>query len=92
VNTKAADAAGWSISASPIDAAEPVIRLRIPGGSPASVSAVASSAAEPEAASAGFHTTAFPNASAGASFQAGIASGNFHRVIAHTTPSGSRAL
>ena len=40
--------------------------------------------------SAGFQTTVFPNAIAGAIFQAGIASGKFHGVIAATTPSGSR--
>ena len=40
--------------------------------------------------SAGFQTTVLPNASAGASFQEGIAIGKFHGVIAVTTPSGSR--
>src|SRR5262245_17865404 len=40
--------------------------------------------------SAGLKTTVLPNASAGAIFHAGIASGKFHGVIAATTPSGSR--
>ena len=38
--------------------------------------------------SAGFRTTVFPQTSAGASFQAGIAIGKFHGVIAPTTPTG----
>ena len=40
--------------------------------------------------SAGLKTMVLPNASAGAIFQAGIASGKFHGVISPTTPSGSR--
>ena len=40
--------------------------------------------------SAGFRTTVFPQTSAGASFQAGIAIGKFHGVIAPTTPTGIR--
>ena len=42
--------------------------------------------------SAGFSTTVLPNASAGAAFQSGIASGKFHGVISATTPSGSRSV
>jgi hypothetical protein len=45
---------------------------------------------EAGASSAGLKTTQLPNASAGAIFHAGIASGKFHGVIAATTPSGSR--
>ena len=44
------------------------------------------------ASSAGLKTTQLPNASAGAIFQAGIASGKFHGVIAATTPTGSRVI
>ena len=40
--------------------------------------------------SAGLSTTVFPATSAGASFQAGIAIGKFHGVIAPTTPTGIR--
>ena len=40
--------------------------------------------------SAGFSTTVLPQTSAGASFQAGIAIGKFHGVIAPTTPTGIR--
>ena len=39
--------------------------------------------------SAGFNTTQFPAASAGASFQHAISSGKFHGMICPTTPSGS---
>ena len=42
--------------------------------------------------SAGLKTTQLPQASAGAIFQAGIASGKFHGVIAATTPIGSRVI
>lgn len=40
--------------------------------------------------SAGFHTAALPYASAGASFQAGMAIGKFQGVIAAATTTGSR--
>jgi hypothetical protein len=40
--------------------------------------------------SAGFSTTVFPQASAGAIFQAAMSSGKFHGTIAPTTPTGSR--
>ena len=39
--------------------------------------------------SEGFSTTAFPPASAGASFCASSVSGEFHGVMAATTPIGS---
>ena len=39
-----------------------------------------------------FHTHAFPCASAGASFQAGMASGKFQGVISPTTPRGRRLV
>ena len=42
--------------------------------------------------SAGFSTTALPAASAGASFCASLAIGEFHGVIAATTPIGSCTL
>ena len=66
--------------------------LRTPGGSSASASTSASNSADPDAAAAGFQTTALPHASAGASFQAGIASGKFQGVIAQTTPTGSEIV
>ena len=42
--------------------------------------------------SAGLRTTVLPQTSAGQSFQAGIAIGKFHGVIAPTTPTGMRTL
>ena len=42
--------------------------------------------------SAGLSTTVLPHTSAGQSFQAGIAIGKFHGVIAPTTPTGMRTL
>jgi hypothetical protein len=47
------------------------------------------SSADTEVNSDGFSTTVLPAASAGASFQAVSISGEFHGVIATTTPSGS---
>jgi hypothetical protein len=44
------------------------------------------------ASSGGFRTTAQPAASAGAIFQAPIMVGEFHGVIAATTPTGSRTV
>jgi hypothetical protein len=38
--------------------------------------------------SAGLSTTAFPAASAGATFHASMSSGKFHGMICPTTPSG----
>ena len=45
--------------------------------------------AETEANSDGFHTTVLPAAKEGASFQVASRSGEFHGVMAATTPSGS---
>ena len=42
--------------------------------------------------SAGLKTTVFPQTSAGAIFQLGIAIGKFHGVITPTTPIGIRTL
>ena len=83
---------GSTVSASESSAPGPVSRLSAPSGRPASTRISASSTAEPEAAVAGFQTTGLPAESAGASFQAGIASGKFHGVIAQTTPTGSEVV
>ncbi len=42
--------------------------------------------------SAGLSTTVLPNASAGAAFHSGIATGKFHGVMSATTPSGRRSV
>ena len=41
---------------------------------------------------AGFHTTVFPAARAGAIFQTGMRIGKFHGVTTPTTPSGARTV
>jgi hypothetical protein len=64
--------------------------LSTPSGRPASKSAVAKRVDVSGTISAGFQTTVFPKAIAGAIFHAGMAIGKFHGVIAVTTPSGSR--
>ncbi len=47
---------------------------------------------QPGTRSAGLITTVLPQASAGASFQAGIAIGKFHGVISPTGPTASRVI
>ena len=42
--------------------------------------------------SAGFNTTVFPVANAGANFQAAISNGKFQGIICPTTPKGSATL
>ena len=70
----------------------PITRLKTPAGQPASSRIFASSQAQPGVNSAGFITTALPKASAGASFQAGMAIGKFQGVIRPTMPTGSRSI
>ena len=59
-----------------------------PGGSSACRSTSQKSSAVSGVVSAGFRTTVFPPASAGATFQASISSGKFHGMICPATPSG----
>jgi len=65
-------------------------RLKTPAGTPARTRISAIAHAQAGTSSAGLKTTQLPYASAGAIFQAGIASGKFHGVINPTTPIGSR--
>src|SRR5215468_11542434 len=76
---------------SPMTDPEPSKTLKTPAGRPAAAAVSAKSVPIWEAASAGFKTTVFPNARAGAAFQSGIASGKFQGVISATTPSGCRS-
>ncbi len=62
--------------------------LTTPGGSSAWRSTSQKSSAVSGVVSAGFSTTVFPAASAGAIFQASISSGKFHGMIWPQTPSG----
>jgi hypothetical protein len=66
-----------------------VTTLKTPGGKPASSTSAANSSVEAGACSAGLQTNVQPAASAGASFQLIRRTGEFHGVIAATTPTGS---
>src|SRR5918998_202524 len=59
-------------------------------GSPASTMHSASLTAQIEVVGAGVQTTAFPQASAGATASAAMVYGQFHGVITPTTPRGTR--
>src|SRR6478672_2351097 len=85
-----ASTSGDDASAAPIFEPGPITRLSTPGGRPARCTMSAIIHGDAGTSSAGLNTTQFPNASAGAIFHAGIASGKFHGVIAATTPNGSR--
>ena len=80
---------GCLVMASPITEPRPGNTLTMPFGTPASSQIFASSSASSGVASAGLTTTALPAASAGASFCASLAMGEFHGVMAATTPMGS---
>ena len=62
------------------------------GGTPASTASSASRSVEVGVISDGFTTIVLPAASAGKSFQPSSTSGEFHGVIAPTTPIGSRTV
>ena len=80
---------GCSTSGVPTSAPKPVTTLNTPGGKPASSNSCANSSVEAEVNSEGLATTVQPAASAGASFQASSSNGEFHGVMAATTPTGS---
>ncbi len=80
---------GCSVMASPITEPLPGKTLMRPFGTPASSQILASSSAINGVTSAGLTTTALPAASAGAIFCASLAIGEFHGVIAATTPMAS---
>ena len=83
---------GCSTSVGPTSPPKPVTVLTTPAGKPASANSLANSSVEAEVNSLGLMTTVHPAASAGASFHASSSSGEFHGVIATTTPSGSRLV
>ena len=68
----------------------PTRTLTTPSGMPASRAILSNSSAVSGVSSAGFRTTVFPAARAGAIFQLAMVSGKFHGTIRPTTPSGSR--
>ena len=77
---------GWSTRAWPASAPNPVTTLTAPGGKPASTASSASRSTVAEVYSDGLITTVLPTHSAGASLLVVSVSGEFHGVIAPTTP------
>src|ERR1043165_8862309 len=80
--------AGWPMISSPASEPEPRIRLRTPGGRPASSNICTMRTAVPGVMVAGLKTTVLPATKAGDNFQVGIATGKFHGVTQATTPNG----
>ena len=78
---------GCSTSARPVSPA-PVTMFTTPGGRSACWQISANASAVSGVVSAGFSTTVFPQASAGAIFHASISSGKFHGMICPATPIG----
>ena len=83
---------GFSTIASPTSPPEPVTRLTVPGGKPASAISSTSSVAQCGVSLAGLNTTVLPVTSAGIIFQHGIAIGKFQGVMIPATPIGWRML
>src|ERR1700753_3337358 len=83
---------GCAASAAPVSRDNPVTTLTTPGGKPASPMSSAKPSVEAGGWPGGFATPVQPAASAGASFQVISSSGEFHGVIAATTPTGSRRV
>src|SRR3954452_18556685 len=83
---------GWATSGAPQSGPKPVRTLTTPGGKPACSNRAANSSVEAGACSAGLTTTVQPAASAGASFHEASSTGEFHGVMAATTPTGSRSV
>ena len=81
---------GLRAISSPTTGPGPVTRLNTPGGRSASAMHRASATAHSAVDGAGVHTTALPQASAGAISSAGIVYGQFHGLITPTTPRGRR--
>src|SRR6188768_2764020 len=80
---------GCSTSGVPTSVPKPVTMLTTPGGKPACSTSLTNSSAEADVNSDGLITMVLPAASAGASFHAVSSSGEFHGMIAATTPIGS---
>jgi hypothetical protein len=66
--------------------------LSTPAGRPASNSTSANATVDAGECSEGLTTQVLPAASSGASFQVSSSNGEFHGVIAATTPTGSRRV
>ena len=81
-----------STSAAPARRPKPGRMLTTPGGRSRSSISEANASADTGVSSAGLRTIALPPASAGQSFHASMISGEFHGMIAPTTPTGSRRV
>ena len=81
-------AAGAPVAMAAPVAPAPVIIFTTPGGRSASRIISASFNAVSGVVSAGFKTTVFPAAKAGAIFHAAISKGKFHGIICPATPNG----
>src|SRR3954469_21639473 len=79
-----------STSAAPASAPKPVTTLMTPGGKPAWSASAARRSTVAEVYSDGLMTMVLPVAREGASLLVVSVSGEFHGVMAPTTPSGSR--
>ena len=82
---------GSATSACPA-APSPSTSSSTPSGRPPAANASASACDKIGVSPLGFQTTALPQSSAGAIFQAGICTGKFHGVITATTPTGTRSV
>ncbi len=80
---------GCSTSAAPTSAPKPVTTLTTPGGNPACSISSISFSVDVDVNSDGLITSVQPAASAGASLNESSSSGEFHGVMAATTPMGS---
>jgi hypothetical protein len=83
LSTSSCSTMSWPVRPSP------VMMLTTPAGRPTSSQSSANRSAVSDVNSAGFSTTVFPMASAGAIFHASMSSGKFHGMIWPTTPTGS---
>ncbi|MCY1182796.1 hypothetical protein D9M73_233740 [compost metagenome] len=79
---------GFDASGFPASKPNPFTTLMTPGGSKSSINSK-STIIDAGVCSAGFNTTQFPAASAGASFHTAINNGKFQGIIWPTTPIGS---
>ena len=79
-------------SDAPVSRLSPVTTLTTPAGNPAGSISSANPSVDAGACSDGLITIVQPAARAGASFKVMSSSGEFHGVIAATTPTGSRRV
>ena len=79
-------------SAAPSSRLDPATTLNTPSGKPASCSTWANASVDAGECSDGLTTNVQPAASPGASLKVISSSGEFHGVIAPTTPTGSRRV